>query len=196
MGRYATYPTVYNDTNHIDISFLKEHEYLNDKTITNGAISWKRHGVIYSSITICTNLKDSVPYLQLSYKSSGKSFNYKIELVKRASNLGFGEYWLFRCPHTKKLCRRLYEIGDTFLHRKAYRGIFYDSQLVAKKNRGLFSYITLLHNQLDLEQIMYSKHFKKTYNGKPTKKYLNILRQLNKLGNCEVSDYDKLLAMI
>jgi len=42
---------------------------------------------------------------------------------------------------------------------------------------------------------LYSKHFKTHYNGKPTKRYLKLLKQINKNVRFSASDIEQLFLM-
>ncbi len=96
------------------------------------------------------------------------------------SNLGKGLIWYFLCPQTNKRCRKLYLIGGYFLHRTAFKGCMYKTQTKSKECRqldktlGVYFRIDNLYSQLS------QKHFKKTYAGKPTKRYLRIMEQIQK----------------
>jgi len=95
-------------------------------------------------------------------------------------NLGKGLIWYFLCPQTNKRCRKLYSIGGYFLHREAFSGCMYETQTQSKKHRQLDKSLGAFFKTDDLYSQLYQKHFKKTYAGKPTKKYLRILEQIKK----------------
>ena len=46
-----------------------------------------------------------------------------------------------------------------------------------------------------LYEELYSKHFKTHYNGKPTKRYLKLMRQINKAERLSVSEIENLFLM-
>ncbi len=94
------------------------------------------------------------------------------------SNLNKGLVWYFLCPNTGKRCRILYSIGGYFLHREAFRGCMYESQTYSHKNRALFRQFEMATGGDKAYDQLYSKHFKKYYAGKPTKRYLKILKQI------------------
>ena len=116
--------------------------------------------------------------IELDYKYSDEPRNYKVRLVSIPSNLGKGLIWYFLCPETNKRCRKLYSIGGYFLHREAFNGCMYETQ--SKKYRQLDKSLGAFFKTDDLYSQLYQKHFKKTYAGKPTKKYLRILEQIQK----------------
>jgi len=95
------------------------------------------------------------------------------------SNLGKGNIWYFLCPATGKRCRKLYLVGERFLHREAFEGCFYQKQVQSK-------YYTYLENTIGREfeadeayDEMHRPFFKKYYNGKPTKRYLRLMKKAN-----------------
>ncbi len=97
-------------------------------------------------------------------------------MISVPSNLGKGIIWYFLCPKTNKRYRILYSINGYFYHRKAFDKGMYESQRLSQMNKTFGAYFKVdnLYSQL------YQKHFKKTYAGKPTKKYLKIMRYLKK----------------
>lgn len=62
----------------------------------------------------------------------------------------------------------------------------YESQTNSKQYRFLDK---VYGNEFKVDNIyeeIYSKNFKKTYNGKPTKRYLKLIKKLKKLENSQV----------
>ncbi len=66
------------------------------------------------------------------------------------------------------------------MHREAFSGCMYESQTQSKKSRQLDKLIGALYKSDDLYSQLYKKHFKKSYAGKPTKKYLRIQELIQK----------------
>ena len=56
----------------------------------------------------------------------------------------------------------------------------YETQTQSKKYRQLDKTFGVYFKIDDLYSQLYQKHFKKTYAGKPTKKYLRIMEQIQK----------------
>lgn len=177
MPKPRTFPTLYNEALQIDISKLKEWEYLNPEQIKSGTLNWSRNGNPTGSISINVNTHSEQPYIELDYKFRDEPRNYKVYLTSTPSNLNKGKIWYFLCPQTKKRCRKLYSIGGYFLHREAFSGCMYESQTQSKRDRELEK-ITMYFQTSKLYDEIYSKHFKKWYNGKPTKRYLKLLKKL------------------
>lgn len=180
MPKPHTFPTLYNEALQISISKLKEWEYLNPEQIKSGTLTWSRNGNKTGSISIRVNTHSEQPYIELDYKYRDEPRNYKVSLVSMPSNLGKGLIWYFFCPETNKRCRKLYSIGGYFLHREAFNGCMYETQTQSKKYRQLDKTLGAYFKTDDLYSQLYQKHLKKTYAGKPTKKYLRIMEQIQK----------------
>ncbi|WP_242094375.1 hypothetical protein [Aestuariivivens sediminicola] len=177
MGRYSSYPFLFDEVKSISISDLKKWNYLEEGTYKRGTITWSFRGEKTGSITVILN-QDNL--LTLDYKCNGTDYNYNIKLTSIPSNLGIGYVWFFICPFTHKRCRKLHLISERFMHRSNLPSGMYESQTKSKKYRlwdkvygGFFELDNLYHQ-------LYTKHFKKTYSGKPTKKYLQIIKKIQK----------------
>lgn len=191
MPKPHTFPTLYNDVLQISITKLKEWEYLNPKQLKSGTITWSINDNKRGSISIQVNTQSEQPYIELDYKSNDEPRNYKVHLVSVPSNLGKGVVWYFLCPETNKRCRKLYSIGGYFLHREAFKGCMYESQIQSKKYRQLDKTFGAYFKTDDLYNQLYKKHFKKTYAGKPTKRYLLIMEQIQKAESIPNSEIEK-----
>ncbi|MCZ2129491.1 MAG: hypothetical protein LC109_04415 [Bacteroidia bacterium] len=180
MPKPHTFPTLYNEALQISISKLKEWEYLNPEQIKSGTITWSRNGNKTGSISIQVNTHSDQPYIELDYKYRDEPRKYKVYLTSTHSNLNKGEIWYFICPQTKKRCRKLYSIGGYFLHREAFNGCMYETQTQSKKWRQWDKTFGVYFKTDKLYSELYKKNFKKTYAGKPTKRYLRIMEQIQK----------------
>ncbi len=180
MPKPHTFPTLYNEALQIHISKLKGWGYLDPEQIKSGTLNWSRNGNPTGSISIKVNTQTEQPYIELDYLYKGEPRNYKVYLTSTPSNLNKGEIWYFICPQTKKRCRKLYSIGGYFLHREAFNGCMYETQTQSKKYRQLDKTLGAYFKRDNLYSELYKKNFKKTYAGKPTKKYLRIMEQIQK----------------
>ena len=180
MPKPHTFPTLYNEALQIHISKLKGWGYLNPEQIKSGTLNWSRNGNPTGSISIQVNTHSEQPYIELDYKYRDEPRNYKVYLTSTPSNLNRGEIWYFICPQTKKRCRKLYSIGGYFLHREAFNGCMYETQTQSKKYRQLGKTLGAYFKSDNLYSELYKKNFKKSYAGKPTKKYLRIMEQIRK----------------
>jgi hypothetical protein len=180
MPKPHTFPTLYNEALQIHISKLKGWGYLDPEQIKSGTLNWSRNGNPTGSISIKVNNHSEQPYIELDYKYRDEPRNYKVYLTSTPSNLNRGEIWYFICPQTKKRCRKLYSIGGYFLHREAFNGCMYETQTQSKKYRQLDKTLGVYFKNDNLYSELYKKNFKKSYAGKPTKKYLRIMEQIQK----------------
>lgn len=178
MPKPHTFPTLYNEVLQLNISKLKQWGYLKTGQTVSSTITWSRNGNTTGEISIHLNTIGEQPYIELDYNFKGEPRNYKVNLISTPSNLNSGLVWYFVCPETNKRCRKLYSIGGHFLHREAFNGCMYESQTQSKKNRAFEKSIGVIFRTDDLYSQLYKKNFKKTYAGKPTKKYLRILRKI------------------
>ena len=178
MPKFPTFPTLYDELKTVSISFLKSHKYLEPGVFRGGTITWSRNGNKTGSISIATNTNIESPYLELDYRCNGNPINYRVQLVSIPSNLGKGVVWFFICPRTGKRCRKLHCADTYFYHRSAFRGCYYEKQVQSHHYRNIEKQFGFLFGNDKLYEEIYSKHFKKQYNGKPTKRYLKLLKQV------------------
>lgn len=193
MPKPHTFPTLYNEALQISISKLKGWGYLNPEQIKSGTLNWSRNGNPTGSISIRVNTHSEQPYIELDYKYRDEPRNYKVYLTSTPSNLNRGEIWYFICPQTKKRCRKLYSIGGYFLHREAFNGCMYETQTQSKKYRQLDKTLGAYFEIDNLYEELYKKNFKKTYAGKPTKKYLRIMEQIQKAESIPYHEIERVM---
>lgn len=193
MPKFPTFPTLYDEVLQINITKLKEWGYLDPEQIKSGTINWSRNGNPTGSISIRVNTHSEQPYIELDYKYRDEPRNYKVRLVSMPSNLGKGLIWYFLCPQTKKRCRKLYSIGGYFLHREAFSGCMYETQTKSKKYRQLDKTFGAYFKIDNLYSELYKKHFKRYYAGKPTKRYLRIMEQIQKAESIPYHEIERLM---
>jgi hypothetical protein len=180
MAKFRTFPTLYDELKTISISFLTKHRYLKPNQWQSGIITWSSNGNKTGRISIQVNTQSEQPYIELDYKYNEAPIKYRVQLVSAPSNLGKGVVWYFVCPRTGKRCRKLYLADTYFYHRSAFRGCMYEKQTQSKVNRYLDKTLGVYFRSDQLFEQLYKKHFKKQYAGKPTKKYLRIMEQIQK----------------
>jgi hypothetical protein len=83
-----------------------------------------------------------------------------------------GVRWYFICPVTAKRCRKLYLIGNTYQHRSAIKNFYRKNRPEWWSEKPINEILKLKQASIDAEREMTRKYFKRTYNGKPTKKYI------------------------
>ena len=193
MPKPHTFPTLYNEALQIHISKLKGWGYLAPEQIKSGTLNWSRNGNPTGSISIQVNTHSEQPYIELDYKYRDEPRNYKVYLTSTPSNLNRGEIWYFICPQTKKRCRKLYSIGGYFLHREAFNGCMYETQTQSKKDRQLDKTLGAYFKSDNLYSELCKKNFKKSYAGKPTKKYLRIMEQIQKAESIPYHEIERVM---
>jgi len=184
MAKNPTYPILFDECKPLYIADLKRLGYLNPNSYCSGIIHWTTNGEPTGSVSIKVNTASEPYYIELNYSVNSKPIKYRIRLVTLPSNLGKGVIWAFICPKTGKRTRKLYLVGDYFLHREAFQGCMYSIQTKSKRERKLSKFFDTLKTAEQLE----SRYFKKYYNDKPTKRYLSLLRQYEKGLSISVSE--------
>jgi len=144
----------------------------------SGTIRWSGNKKATTDIEISVDTYSN--YVELNYSYNEEPVNYKINLVPLPSNIGKGKVWYFECPQTKKRCRKLYLVGGYFLHRTAFGGCMYKQQTKSKSMRNQIKMIDAVFKATELYEQIYSKHFKKSYAGKPTKKYIRLMSRIQR----------------
>jgi hypothetical protein len=160
-------------------------------------MTWTSGGEKIASVgfTLSRPDMDRQAELQLNYRASGQERKYTIQLQAEESNLGVGLIWYFICPVTFKRCRKLYCIGSEsyFLHRSAYKGVFYDSQLRSKFYRSLDKSLGAYFKVDKAYEELYSKGFTRYYAGRPTKRYKRIQKLIDKADRIDPKQVEELL---
>jgi hypothetical protein len=67
----------------------------------------------------------------------------------------------------------------------------YETQTQSKKYRQLDKTLGAYFKSDNLYSELYKKNFKKTYAGKPTKKYLRIMQQIQKAERIDYTDIER-----
>ena len=178
MGRSTSLPLLYDEVLSLSCTNLVKWGYINpgSNQIKSGVISWFRNGEKVSASSIVVDNQYMKITFHYNYQDEKHSITFRLESIK--SNLGKGQIWFFRCPHTGLRCRKIYSIGSTFGHRKAFSGVYYSKQILGHKDRFLVSKYDSYFKENEMFQMLYGKHFKKYYKGKPTKRYLKALKIL------------------
>lgn len=194
MPRYSNFPTLFDELRSVTISDLKKLGYFKKGAFMSGTMNWiNRYNEVTSSISLAVNNSDFNNYLELSYKCNDESYNYKVKLISLPSNLGKGKVWYFLCPFTNKRCRKLHLINGRFKHRSALPSGMYSKQTHSKKWRETDKVYGCYFDKDEAYEELYSKHFKTHYNGKPTKRYLKLLQQIEKAEKVSCLDIERLL---
>ncbi len=81
------------------------------------------------------------------------------------------------------------------MHRSALPSGMYSTQTHSKKWRLMEKVYGCYFDCDKYYQELYSKHFKTHYNGKPTKRYLKLMRQIQKSEQFTPEDIERLYLM-
>ena len=196
MGRLSTLPNLFDNALQLKIHRLKEWGYIQEGNHQKGVVHWLKNDVEIASISIQVHIFPQSPYIELAYKFGNEARKYRVYLTWTTSNLTGGKVWYFVCPKTNKRCRKLYSIDGYFLHRDSFTGAMYYSQTLSKNNRlmekAVFPFLNsdLLYNELN------KKYFKKTYAGKPTKKYLRLLEKNQRAESIPYFMFERLITKV
>ncbi|APZ46314.1 hypothetical protein BW723_08390 [Polaribacter reichenbachii] len=193
MAKNYTFPILFDEIKSLSITDLKKLKYLQKNLSFNGNVYWKSRGESTGSISINTSLINDNNFVEFIYTCNDKSYNYKVDLVSIKSNLNNADIWYFKCKFTGIRCRKLHLINGRFQHRSILKTGMYSSQTRSKYYRSLEKVYGAYFESDNHYSELYSKHFKKYYNGKPTKKYLKLLEQINKAESIDKSDIESLL---
>ncbi|MDR6405886.1 MULTISPECIES: hypothetical protein [Chryseobacterium] len=196
MGRWSNTPYEVESLKHITIADLKKLGYLQPNIFLNGNIFWtNQYGERTGAITVIVDTTETDGYITFDYTyNESQKINYKVRLITRPSNLGNGLLWFFVCPNTRKVCRKLHLNGSYFLHRTAFSDVYYEKQLQSKTWRGWEkTFGSCLDDKLYEE--LHKRHFKKFYNGRPTKKYVKLMKKLNARKEISFEDIERSLLM-
>jgi hypothetical protein len=191
MAKYPTRPTLFDEVLQISISKLKAFGYLKPDSIMGGNLVWSTNGKETAKIGITVNT--SANFIELDYSYNKKPVKYLINLVSRPSNLGKGKVWYFECPQTKKRCVKLYCIGGYFLHREAFKGCMYEKQTKGKREREQMKMCDMVFGTDKLYEQLYGKYFKRTYAGKPTKKFTRLMQKIKRSESIAACEVERLL---
>lgn len=178
MGRHSDIPNIYDFCKQLSVSDLKKWNYLKPNRITEGVIRFTsfNYDILEVSIKVSTDIEN--PFIELKYLISGTELNYRVYFEFVPSNLGTGNIWYFSCPRSHTRCRKLYLINGYFQHRTAYNKGYYQTQTLGTKDKFLIRQSDKMTKANNAKSKLYSKNFKKHYNGKPTKQYLKLLKQI------------------
>ncbi|TDX82759.1 hypothetical protein [Epilithonimonas xixisoli] len=197
MGKYATYPTEIERLKMISITDLKRMKILNPDSFISTSINWTNQSTNQNngsiSVSIKTEQNNGIITFDYTYRDVDK-INYTALLITKPSNLGKGKIWFFVCPKTGRVCRKLHLINGYFVHRSANPNLMYEKQLESKKMREWSKMFGIMLND-EVYQQLYSKHFKTHYNGKPTKRYLKLMKLIGQKENTSIEDFERSFLM-
>ena len=193
MPKPYTCPFILDEVLSLDISNLRKWNYLKEDSIMSGTITWTNsYHEITSRLPINVVMQGN-KHVNLNYKCNENSYNYNISLVTLPSNLGKGQVYYFLCPFTGKRCRKLHLIDEQFMHRSALRSALYSKQTHSKSWRFMERHYGAYFDEDKYYEELYSKHFKRYYNGKPTKRFLGLIKKINRAKRITPGEIERLL---
>jgi hypothetical protein len=169
MGRRCTGVTTTDNALKISIKDLKSRGLLAKGKCIVSTLTWSIKTDNIASVQYFKPINDQA--IHLCYKTRGKEYNCKIDLIEIDSNLGKGKILYFICPVTNTRCRYLYFINDSalFQSKLGLNGlIYYSSQLTCKSDRINEKYWRIIN------QIVAKKNIRKIYAGRYTKEFLKV----------------------
>lgn len=180
LSDYKPSVIVYDNLLQINIKSLLGIGLKEEIELKNYLFNWSIGKSIIATINLSISTTNGLNKLRFSYRYNDEEIVDEVKLLIERSNLNKGIIWFMECPKTKAKCKKLYLHNGHFLSRKAFKG-FYKSQLSNEQKNELIKMLHLDQEIGKLYEEMYSKHFKKTYQGKPTKRYSEILKRIEKL---------------
>ncbi len=193
MPKYYTFPYLFDERKSLSITDLKTMNYFTVNSKRGGTVNWTRQGENTGSISIIVSFTNENNYIDFDYTCNGNNHNYRVYLISLQSNLGKGKVWYFQCRFTGKRCRKLHLINERFQHRTASKNGMYSTQTKSKKWRSIEKVYSSYFDSENIYSELYRKHFKKSYNGKPTKKYLKLMQKIKEIENINPADIEMLL---
>lgn len=171
MPRPPSGVPVIDNADQITLRFLIDRGYLNAPG-RKGKCRWLYGDREVGSAALETRIEGDSGRLIVSYSfDGGAQTNYLYWLESTPSNLGpgRGRVWYIICPVSAERCRKLYQIGERFLGRKAYRNFMYQGQTESKSDRSRCRHPEPWPDNRPM-----------TYAGKYTKAYIKHYRQKRK----------------
>lgn len=181
MAKFPTFPILYDSVLKLSMSKLVSLGYLKPENRISTNMVWSIKGEKKGEISLFVDTNEGHPYIELDYKYKDQPRRYRINIVSINSNLGKGQIYYFVCPQTNRRCRTLYSINGYFFHRTAFNGCMYECQSQSKKYRSLTIQFGFIFDEDRIFEQLFKKNFKKTYAGKPTKKYIKLSKQLERI---------------
>ena len=123
----------------------------------------------------------------------------KIEMVcKRTKGAAGGLVWYFLCPITGIHCRKLHFVNGQYCHRSLIKNYYREIKPSWLTGGPMDKILLLKKKAIIAERTLGKKYFRSHYNGKPTKKYIECLRDIEKAEGITMHDivngtYDCLL---
>lgn len=193
MGRYyLDKKDTVEDCRSVSITFLKKHGYLSPQCCQSGRISWKNYyDEETGSIGITVSTFEGESFVRFHYivtdRNTGDKtdYDYKASLTRTPCNFGGVRYW-FICPLSLNgvFCGRrvakLYKApGAVYFGCRYCYDLSYES-----RNKSRCSWVGQLGYAMDLDmqiEKLKSQVKRNFYDGRPTKKFRQLIMMRNRL---------------
>lgn len=193
MAKNYTFPYLFDERKSLSITDLRLMGYLKKNRITSGNVNWTIQGENTGNINIKVTMSNNDNFIDFNYSCNSEIYKYRVYLVFTKSNLNKGKIWYFKCKFTGTRCKKIHLIKDVFQHRTALKTGMYSKQTYSKKWRGMEKMFGCYFSSDKLYSELYSKHFRKYYKGKPTKRYLKLMQKISEVEKVNISDIERLL---
>ena len=184
MAYQSQFKTPIDKIKRLSIKILKQTGFISPGKNVCGPLNWGENFSMYAEVDTEHTKNDnnsSHGHIILTHLTEVHSYDLNIKFISKKSNLNNNTViWFLICPISKRLCRKLYFNGNLFVHHSQIDGL-YTSQNLSKKARECQKIFQILLQPNNANNRAMQKHLKKTYRGKPTRKYTNLIRLKNKV---------------
>lgn len=154
---------------YLSVVYLNQQGVIQDNL--RSTLTTERGGYISSRVQIDVSIGFD-PFMRISFDINGDTKRQIIPLVK--TNCHFGGFrWWFKCPLCNKRVGKLFLYGAVYGCRHCY-DLTYRSRMLSSRSPPSRLKLSYLRNERAKELITGLRST--TYKGKPTKRYLKILR--------------------
>ncbi|GGG29328.1 hypothetical protein GCM10011344_32730 [Dokdonia pacifica] len=187
MPKPATYPPILDSLHRISIALERDQGHFKEGKKITTLLKWECRGVVNAEAYFTSDMINDV--CSIVYIFNDEIVKTKIYLERIKSNLGKGDTIYFVCPFTGLRCRVLYRYGKHFKHRTAYPKAMYRSQTESKRDREFRQSFGWHYQNQKIADELNSKHLKKTYKGKVTKRFARLYNRLTQVNSITMEDF-------
>ena len=174
MPKPFTCPNLVDDYLLIRVSTFTNKNFMRPNMLMTRGIYWNVQSGEKPEIKIGIDTSNGLE-AHFIYKVNDENREYIIPIVSVPSNLSKGIVYYFLCPRSGKKCRKLFLYNGWFMHREAIPNGMYWSQTHSKRWREIGKLFAMDAKRERAYEAMYKPYYKKTYNGKITKKHQRTL---------------------
>lgn len=193
MPKPSKYPLIINNMKRLCVQTFVNGGCIKQGYVVQGISNWTTQGEVTSSISFKIDYTKQEPIIILDYSNEQKDYSISIQITSVKSNLGKGKIYYFICPETKKRCKYLTLFRCEFIHRTALPYAFYESQWYSKKIRFCDKVLKIQNKHYKALDLIDSKHFKREYNKRLTKTFLNALNDIKNGQKVEHIDVERII---